>query len=597
MTRYDLPAALRGGLRRRRVAWGIALVALGYVVISFGSQLLAATAGANLTVYTNLIGALCCSYVGLRGPRVARLSWLLFALVLLLYAGADTLWLVYGGAEGNPPILSVADALYLLALVPAVIALVLYPAARGWRGTLRPLLFDAAVLGAAALLISYVLVFDEVIRLSESGGDLFLLLVYPVTDVALVCLVLLVLIRSVGQPRPDLALIGLCFATYAVADNGYALLTVRGQDSLGTVVDLGYILAPLLLGWAAIRAGTRPRDARTMQRHLTGIVAPLFPDLSTIAALTFFVALEHNSASSSWVLAATALALTGVRQLALTVDRQRVRNDLEERIAMRTEELRELTEAQARLDAMKSEFVSGVSHELRTPLTAIHAALEMLADGDAGPLPGPAQGVVEVAHRGTRRLARLVDDIIDLERLDHGTFSFRPQPEPLAPLLADAVSPLASIAQSRGITLVLEPTTQSAHCDADRIIQALMNLVGNALKFTPSGGRVTVSTTAPAGHPDDLIVIAVTDEGRGIPPNELEVIFERFHQVRADDDRTHTGAGLGLTITKHIVRAHGGRIWAENNPGVGSTFSFTLPGVQAGEHQPITPSAVDTTRV
>ncbi len=596
MRRYNLRTALRGGLRLRHAAWGIALMMLSYVVVAFGSQLLATTAGAYLSVYTNIFGALCCLYVGIRGPRVSRLSWVLFALVLLLYAGADTLWLIYGGAEGMPPILSVADALYLLALVPAVIALVLYPAARGWTGTLRPLVLDAAVLGTAALLISYVLVFEEVIRLSESKRDVFLFLIYPVTDVALVCLVLLVLIRSVGQPRPDLILIGLCFATYAVADNGYALLTVRGQDSLGTVVDLGYIVAPLLLGWAAIRAGTRPRKVRTMQRHLTGIVAPLFPDLSTIAALGIFVTLERNSASGSWVLAVTALALTGGRQLALTIDRQRVRNDLEERIVARTEELRELTEAQARLDAMKSEFVSGVSHELRTPLTAIHAALEMLADGDAGPLPGPAQGVVEVAHRGTQRLARLVDDIIDLERLDHGTFSFRPQPEPLAPLLADAVGPLVTVAEERGVTLVLEPTTQSAHCDADRIIQALMNLIGNALKFTPSGGRVTISTTVPAG-PDDLIVIAVTDEGRGIPSNELEAIFDRFHQVRADDDRTHSGAGLGLTITQHIVIAHGGHIWAKNNAMVGSTFSFTLPRVQADEHQPITPSAVGTTRV
>ena len=597
MKRSGRHAPLLAELHLRRVALGIALVILSYTVIAFGPALLAASADAYLSVYTNIFGALCCSYVGLRGPRVARLSWALFALVLSLYAGADTLWLVYGGAEGAPAILSVADALYLLALVPAVIALVLYPATRGWKGTLRPLVFDAAVLGAAALLISYVLVFDEVIRLSESKVQVVLLLVYPVTDVALVCLVLLLLIRSVGRSRPDLVLIGLCFATYAVADNGYALLTVRGQDSLGTVVDLGYILAPLFLGWAAISAGIRPRDARTMQRHLTGIVAPLLPDLSTIAALGFFVTLQHDGASASWILAATALALTGVRQLALTVDRQRVRNDLEERIAARTEELRELTEAQARLDAMKSEFVSGVSHELRTPLTAIHAALEMLADGDTGTLPGPAQGVVELAHRGTQRLARLVDDIIDLERLDHGTFSFLPQPEPLSLLLADAVAPLGTVAEERGITLVLEPTTESAHCDADRIIQALMNLVGNALKFTPSGGRVTVSATVPAGHADDLIVVAVTDEGRGIPPKELEAIFERFHQVQADDDRTHSGAGLGLTITQRIVNAHGGRIWAENNLTVGSTFSFTLPRVLTDEYEQLTPSAIDTTNV
>ncbi len=580
-------------LRERRAylvaGLGLAAICAGFVAVGLGAPFPALIAHANMSVITSFFGAACCVYAGIRGSKDARLSWALFALVLSLYGWGDTLWLIYGGAAGTPAILSAADALYLSALVPAVFGLVLYPATRGWKGTLGPLVFDAAVLGAAALLISYVLVFEEVVRADCTFLDMFLLLVYPITDVLLVCLVLLLLIRSVGEPRPDLFLLGLCFATYGVADNGYALLTIRGQDSLGTVVDLGFIVAPLFMACAAIWAGTRPHTPRTMQRHLNGVVAPLFPDLSTIAALGVFVTLQHQHGSASWILAAAALALTGIRQLALTSDRQRVRLDLEQRIAVRTVELRELTAAHDQLDLMKYEFVSAVSHELRTPLTAIHGALEMLADGDAGELPKPAQGVVDMANRGTQRLARLVDDIIDLERLERGSFSFRPQPEPLAPLLADAVAPMVTLAADRGITLTLEQVDQSAWCDSDRIIQAMVNLVGNALKFTPAGGSVTVSVATI----DDLVVVSVADEGRGIPTEALTSIFERFHQVEAGDDRRYAGAGLGLTITKYIVEGHGGRIWAESEIGRGSTFRFTLPKAPVASVQQSPPVVVD----
>ena len=535
-----------------------------------------------MSTLTAVSGAGACLYAAARGAAETRRSWCLFASVLALYAGADLLWLAYGGAAGTPPILSIADALYLVALVPAVLGLAFYPAPHARSGTLGPLAFDAAVLGAAALLVSYVMVFDEVVRLGESRLDILLLLVYPVTDVLLACMVLLLLLRSVGDARPDLVLIGLTFATYTLADNGYALLTIRGQDSLYTLVDLGYTLAPLMLGLGAALSATRPVGARTMQRDLGGLTAPLLPDLSAIAALGFFVVFQPPGGTASWVLAAITLALTGARQLSLTADRQRVRHDLERRIHSGNEDFRRLTEAHQRLETMKYEFVSAVSHELRTPLSAIHGALEVLADGDAGPLPTRAQDVVDLASRGTRRLNRLVDDIIDLERLEHGSFSFDPRSEELAPLLADAVAPLTAIAHERGTELTLHPVSESAFCDGDRVIQAVVNLVGNALKFTPAGGVITVSTSTL----DEGVQVTVTDSGRGIPTDKLASIFERFHQVHSGDDREYAGAGLGLAITKHIVEAQGGRIWVESVVGTGSTFCFTLPHPPASAAAP-----------
>lgn len=553
----------------------LVLVAIVAITLDWWSPF--GLAGEATSVVASAAGMGACLYAAARGAKEARRSWVLFASVLALYAGGDVLWLVYGGATGTPQLLSFADALYLLALVPAVAGLALYPAPRARPGTLGPLISDAAVLGAAALLVSYVLVFDEVVRLGEGRLDVLLLLVYPLTDVLLACMVVVLLLRSVGDARPDLVLIGLAFATYTLADNGYALLTIRGQDILHTLVDLGFTLAPLLLGLGAITSATRPVGARTMQRDLGGLTAPLLPDLSAIAALGFFVVFQHPDGTASWILAAITLTLTGARQLSLTADRQRVRHDLERRITTGNEDFRRLTEAHKRLESMKYEFVSAVSHELRTPLSAIHGALEVLADGDAGPLPARAQEVVELANRGTRRLNRLVDDIIDLERLERGTFSFNPRPEPLAPLLADAVAPLTALARERGIDLALGQVTESAYCDGDRVIQAVVNLVGNALKFTPAGGAITVATTML----DEGVKITVADGGRGIPPDKLASIFERFHQVHSGDDREYAGAGLGLTITKHLVEAQGGRIWVESIIGTGSTFCFTLPHAPA----------------
>ncbi len=225
---------------------------------------------------------------------------------------------------------------------------------------------------------------------------------------------------------------------------------------------------------------------------------------------------------------------------------------------------RDITERQV-LDEMKRQFVSSVSHELRTPLTAIRGSLEILADGDTGELPPRAQHVVEVAARGTERLSRLVNDIIDIERLEVGSFDIRPRAEDLAPLVLDAADSLESLAGERRVRIEIDTADGSALCDADRIVQALVNLIGNALKFTQPGGTVRVSAT-PGDHE---ILLAVSDEGRGIPDDELETIFERFHQVQQSDDRRLGGTGLGLPITKAIVERHGGRIWVTSELGVG----------------------------
>ena len=278
------------------------------------------------------------------------------------------------------------------------------------------------------------------------------------------------------------------------------------------------------------------------------------------------------------MLAGAVLLLTGVRQVTSTRQAQRWRLELERRIQERTAEVAAITERHRQLETMKYSFVSAVSHELRTPLTAIRGSLEVLDDGDAGLLPPPAQRVVSVAARGTKRLSRLVEDIIDLERLESGRFGFRPAAQDLHLLLFDAAESLTPLARASGIDLVVREVHVDVLCDGDRVLQALTNLVGNAVKFTPPGGTIELDVTVR----DDEAEVTVRDDGRGIPADQLAAVFDRFHQVDEELDQAKGGTGLGLTITRHVVEGHGGRIWVESELGEGTSFHFTLPRV-AGE--------------
>ncbi|SDS99001.1 PAS domain S-box-containing protein [Nocardioides scoriae] len=227
----------------------------------------------------------------------------------------------------------------------------------------------------------------------------------------------------------------------------------------------------------------------------------------------------------------------------------------------------------ALVEEMKRHFISAVSHELRTPLSAIRGSLEMLADGDAGALPPPALELVSMGERGAQRLGRLVDDIIDVERLSTGEFDVVARPEPLEPLLRSTVATMRPLAEQHGVRIEVGEVAGDALCDADRVVQALVNLVGNAVKFTPPGAAVHVSAETRGAE----VMVTVRDEGRGIPEEDLDRVFDRFHQVHVPESRDLGGTGLGLTITKSIVQRHGGKIWLTSVLGAGSTFRFTLP--------------------
>ncbi len=244
------------------------------------------------------------------------------------------------------------------------------------------------------------------------------------------------------------------------------------------------------------------------------------------------------------------------------------------------------------MDRMKQEFISVVSHELRTPLTSIRGALGLLAGGAFGDLPPSAAKMIDIATSGSVRLGRLVNDILEIERLDTGMLPLAIRVHDAAAACHEAVVATSGMAQAAEVTLALGAVDGRVRADKDRLIQVLINLVGNAIRFSDPGDSVLVAAT-PA---DGRVEFAVTDTGRGIPEDKLESIFGRFSQVDSSDTREKGGTGLGLAICRGLIERMDGRIWVESTLGEGSTFRFELPAEDETE-EPQPPAAQVATGV
>lgn len=232
------------------------------------------------------------------------------------------------------------------------------------------------------------------------------------------------------------------------------------------------------------------------------------------------------------------------------------------------------------VERMKNEFISTASHELRTPLTAIYAALDMVNSGMAGELPPDARELLGIAYRSAERLVRLINDILDVEKIESHSMAYHMVVQPLLPLVDQAIRATQSYADQYQVKLELACglTDALVLVDADRVIQVVVNLLSNAAKFSPAGGVVRISLQRLPGY----VRMSVADSGRGIPENFRDRIFQRFAQADSSDRRQKGGTGLGLNICKSIVEAHQGRIDFVSEPERGTEFYFDLPlAVQA----------------
>jgi signal transduction histidine kinase len=249
---------------------------------------------------------------------------------------------------------------------------------------------------------------------------------------------------------------------------------------------------------------------------------------------------------------------------------------LERKVEDRTHELALANERLKELDRMKSDFVSHVSHELRTPLTAIKGAVDLVLREVTGPLTEKQTHYLTRVRSNTQHLAGLINDLLDLSKIESGKIEVKSSRVSLSGLVHDVVEALRPVAAEKVIALeatIREPSIL-VWADRDKINQVLMNLIGNAIKFTPVQGRVTISASRNGG---ESVQVSVSDSGPGVPPDEKEKIFAKFYQIAEANGENSKGTGLGLAISKALVELHGGKIWVESEEGGGSKFSFTLP--------------------
>lgn len=250
---------------------------------------------------------------------------------------------------------------------------------------------------------------------------------------------------------------------------------------------------------------------------------------------------------------------------------------LEQRVTQRTQELASANEKLKKIDKLKSEFVSAVSHELRTPLTSIKGYAAILMAGKLGAVPAPVKERLNKINKHSDSLTKLVNDLLDISRIESGKVGMRLQKLHLKDALDEVLDIMTPQIKDKKIQLFVEGIDKLPGCMGDKVqlTRVLTNLLGNAIKFTPEEGKISIK----AKSNKDFLQIDIRDSGIGIAEKNLANIFEEFYREDNAINQQVKGTGLGLSLVKRIIEAHKGKIWASSKPGKGATFSFTLPKV------------------
>ncbi|MCW2792387.1 MAG: walK 1, partial [Nocardioides sp.] len=639
-------ASLAVQRRRFRIAApSAALLAAVFAVLlndAFSETIRQAASGAGLLV-AGVFAAVSCGMRAAQTLGRRRRSWRLLTTAAVV-AILGNVWVTAVGADPVESPSVIGEFSIAVALLLSIAGLLSFPSVRRRGIDLLVMSLDGLVAAGAVLVIASVLVYAELLDASSANfAARFTTLLFPILDVVLATVALLLVLRGSGADRPALALIAAGFVMYAIGDLAFAVLAEQETFEFGTPLDLGWILGYLLIALAAWYPSTET-DAPVHTVGAGGSDARgtimVFTVLVVAAGVQVGFGTESRLRGTQTVLWLILILAAGTRQALLAADNAALRRGLERRVREQTADLRRLVrqtevlltsvgdgiygvdhdgrvtfvnpsgaavlgyeadellghnahekfhapapdgtpypwtgcyvadairggvvanaeedayvrsdggivpveitaspvmdEEELRgavvvfrdvtqrreVDRMKNEFLSVVSHELRTPLTSIRGSLGLLAAGTLGELTPRADSMVTIALQSSERLTRLINDLLDMERIESGTRPMEVTALDASYLCAAAAKQIDGLATSVGVRVALGPCEGRVLADEDRIMQTLTNLLGNAIKYSDAGEVVTMDAAEQDGH----VVFRVLDEGRGIPADKLESIFER----------------------------------------------------------------------
>ncbi|MEA2486885.1 MAG: hypothetical protein QOF16_539 [Actinomycetota bacterium] len=545
----------------RERAWWLFLVVTAPIV---GLHLFGPAAFQSGPTFNGIgLSAVVAILVGVRLHRPSNPTpWYLFAGGLALFIAGDVIAYNYERFAGGPlPFPSIADVPYL-GFFPVVVVGILLLIRQRNRGRDRASLIDSLIIATGLGLLSWVfLVAPYAHDGTLSMPERLTAMAYPLMDLLLLAVAVRLAV-SRGNRGRSYSLTIMSVAALFATDAAYGWLQLHAGYQPGGLLDGGWLVFYLLWGAAALHPSMAVADGTAEPTPLTRTRLLVLALATCVAPVTGL--LGPTTTSDRVVVAGAAIVLFSLVLLRMVDLVQR-----QEAGVARQRALEATTDRLLQLDRQRDQFITTVSHELRTPLTSIHGYLELLIEDQAGELGDEQRHFLAVAERNTDRLRRLVDDLLLVSEIDAGKLKLELNNLDLGALARESLESARPQAEVSGIILDF-----SAHGplwlngDRMRLRQLLDNIISNAVKFTPRGGRVAVRTSQSNGS----ALLEVEDTGMGIPANEQEHLFERFFRTQAAEDSAIQGSGLGLAISQAIAQAHGGLIDVTSQDGVGTTF-------------------------
>jgi signal transduction histidine kinase len=553
------------------LATWIAAIHFGIVRADIASAFAANLASNLISLTEPVLCAAACFWAARKSHAHIRTSWNLLGLGAASWAAGQAIWAYYEVVLGQEvPFPSLADAGYLGFVPLAAAGILVYSAPSLQRGDRARFILDGLLIVGALLLMTWVGALDATIQSIVSTDEplplweSLVLGASPVGDFLIVSLVLLLLVRVESQVKASVLLVGLGVTVFAFADTVYFVMINQGTYYTGHIIDLGWGVGFLVIGLAALRSGQIGGTPEPLRASAERVVAylPYLP-LGFCLLLVADHAYEVGGLQPGLLLSLlTLVVLVLLRQLYILFENQRLNREL----AMTSRRLEEVQE-------LRRQLLNNIVHDLRTPLTPLKIHLHLLAQADPPLGPDPARSV-KVLQSSSKQFENLVNDLQDVFKLESNQLRLVLAPTDIAALVAQACDGSRELAKAQGITFSVDTSPNLvANVDASRIMQVVQNLLSNAFKFTPTGGRIEVKAAAAAGG----IRVSVHDSGRGLSPEEKSRLFQPFSQVHERTETKERGTGLGLYISRGIIEQHQGRVWVDSaGRGFGSTFAFEL---------------------